>query len=118
MSTYFDTVFLMSLFLLTNIIVDPDVTPPEPTAEPQYQGTAQLARFGWEMNPLRKNPGGPSDVSFTLTITPHPSTDVISGNGLWRVGVFGSERDGDEPGEIYQRQVTNIHYKYAFIFPN
>ena len=86
--------------------LDPNAVPMETTNAPQIQGTAQLARFGWEMNPLRKNPDGPSDVSFTLTITPHPSTDVISGNGLWRVGVFGSKREnGEEPRESYKRQV-------------
>ncbi|XP_072021184.1 uncharacterized protein [Amphiura filiformis] len=88
--------------------LNPNAMPLDTTNEPQIQGTAQLARFGWEMNPLRKNPDGPSDVSFTLTITPNPSTDVISGDGLWRVGVFGSQREnGDEPRESYKRQVLN-----------
>ncbi|XP_041460889.1 uncharacterized protein LOC121412045 [Lytechinus variegatus] len=42
-------------------------------------------------------------VTATVDVTPHPDTDLIHGNNLWRVGVFGSERSdgsGRRNGEV------------------
>lgn len=99
---------IIHLTILTLILTTDPNAEQQTTTRPQQLKTANLARFSWEMNPLLKNPDGPSDVSFSLTLTPQSSSDIITGSGLWRVGVFGSKvESGVEPRTSYQRQVLN-----------
>ncbi|XP_022088426.1 collagen alpha-1(II) chain-like [Acanthaster planci] len=62
----------------------------------------------WEMQVLtdKVQAGRPTPVRFDVDVEPRPSAGSISGENLWRVGLFGSTRpDGRGPRIGPQRQI-------------
>ncbi|XP_071496955.1 uncharacterized protein [Diadema antillarum] len=77
---------------------------PQPTRSPILK-VARLSNFRWNVQPDQSSA---SDVTLQAWITPSPRTDYIHGEGLWRLGLYGSESmtgSGTKVG--YQRQVLD-----------
>ena len=51
---------------------------------------ARYSDFSAAIDPYTTRSDGNARLSITLTVNPDPTTDTISGEGLWRVGVFAS----------------------------
>ncbi|XP_071821856.1 uncharacterized protein [Apostichopus japonicus] len=68
---------------------------PEQETRPSALFTSLTARFQ-----ITKSPDDtiPSRATITVTLEPHPRTDVITGTNLWQLGFFGS-RNSDGSGE-------------------
>ncbi|XP_071821886.1 uncharacterized protein [Apostichopus japonicus] len=68
---------------------------PEQETRPSALFTSVITRFQITRSP---DDTIPSRATITVTLEPHPRTDVITGTNLWQLGFFGS-RNSDGSGE-------------------
>lgn len=69
---------------------------PEPQPEPApNQNYARVDDFSWKIGNTNMNANGLTDLRVFVNVTPTADTDTISGQNLWRIGVYGSRvREG------------------------
>lgn len=93
---------------------NPDPVPnPRPNPGPRpvsnqndHLKTARLTNFRWTVEPTTYRDAESSDVNIQAWITPSPTTDYIYGDGLWRLGIFGSSSQTGVGRKVaYRRQI-------------
>ncbi|XP_033624155.1 uncharacterized protein LOC117287759 isoform X2 [Asterias rubens] len=81
--------------------------------------TGRVSNLSWNLKVGHTNSNGPSDLIISVTALPHERSDSISGEGLWRVGLYASE-DSNPLGrkERYSRQILSREQQSAPLGPN
>ncbi|XP_022084270.1 uncharacterized protein LOC110975788 [Acanthaster planci] len=63
-----------------------------PSAQPRpNRPVARIGPFTWLIQDTQINSEGPTDIRLFVNVPPHEQTDIINGQNLWKVGIYGSK---------------------------
>lgn len=80
---------------------------------------ALLSQFGYEIGTRPVSGSHLTETRITATVTPMRTTDTITGNNLWRLGVFGNQHlDGSGPRYAEQRQLLPPEQRDNPLYPD